>query len=318
MLLLAPLLLLAGTQSVLGWNTDVHQQIGYTAEEFLHPSTKSIIGQILEPAYNGSIGRAAAWADAYAHTEEGEFSYQWHWIDSSDSPPASCSLFYNRDCTSGGCVVSAIANQTKIFAGCVARAKAGELTDGSDLECSYALKWLVHFLGDITQPLHASGAAIGGNGFPVTYNNVTTQLHSVWDGKIIYTLANVTLFPNTSIAPFFESTVSKIKDDLFFEPTASWLSCVDPSTPLGCALEWARESNAWTCDYVYSQIFNGTDLATSGYATGAGPIVELQTAKAGLRVAVWLNAIVKGDYNKARKVILFNNPSWVLGPDDGE
>ena len=60
----------------------------------------------------------------------------------------------------------------------------------------------------------------------------------------------MTVFPNTSIAPFFQQSVAKIEDDLFFEPTASWLSCVDPSTPLACAMTWARESNEWTCDYV--------------------------------------------------------------------
>jgi hypothetical protein len=67
------------------WNTDVHQQIGFMAEEFLTPHAVGILQNILEPIYNGSIGKAAAWADAYAHTDEGRFSYQWHWIDSSDN-----------------------------------------------------------------------------------------------------------------------------------------------------------------------------------------------------------------------------------------
>jgi hypothetical protein len=67
------------------WNTDVHQQIGFMAEEFLNPYAIGIFRNILEPWYNGSIGRAAAWADGYAHTDEGRFSYQWHWIDSEDN-----------------------------------------------------------------------------------------------------------------------------------------------------------------------------------------------------------------------------------------
>lgn len=79
-------------------------------------------------------------------------------------------------------------------------------------------------------------------------------------------------------------------------------------------MEWARDANVWTCDYVYSQIFNGTNLATSGYAEGAYPIVELQVAKAVLRLASWLNALVAGKYNMDREVILRTNPSWLLGP----
>lgn len=66
------------------WNTDVHNQIGFMAETFLSPYTIELLRNILEPQYSGSIGRGASWADAYAHTAEGQFSYQWHWIDSDD------------------------------------------------------------------------------------------------------------------------------------------------------------------------------------------------------------------------------------------
>jgi S1/P1 Nuclease len=127
----------------------------------------------------------------------------------------------------------------------------------------------------------------------------------------------VTGFSNSTLSPFFSSLGSRIKADSFFEPTAQWLSCVDPSTPTHCALEWARDANGWTCDYLYSQIFNGTNLATSGYAEGAYPIVELQVSKAALRLAAWLNAIVAGAYNMNREVILKPNPSWLLGPAGG-
>lgn len=149
------------------------------AEQFLEPSTTSILEQILEPQYNGSIGRAAAWADGYAHTDEGRFSYQWHWIDSHDYPPQRCDLNYTRDCADGGCVVSAIANQTEILRGCVEKVKTGMLNGGKNLTCSYALKWVSHFLGDIAQPLHASGRAAGGNFYRVKFRNVSTELHAV-------------------------------------------------------------------------------------------------------------------------------------------
>ncbi|MCJ1310074.1 hypothetical protein MMC25_003735 [Agyrium rufum] len=297
------------------WNTDVHNQIGFMAEQFLTPATKAMVGKILEPQYNGSIGQAAAWADSYAHTKEGGFSYQWHWIDSSDSPPGLCNLYYNRDCTKGGCVVSAIANQTEILRGCIANAKSSNFT--TTLSCSYALKWITHFLGDVTQPLHASGVGEGGNAYDVTFGGKKTELHAVWDGSIIYSDANVTRFSNTSLDPFMSGLVSRIKADTFFEPTSEWISCIDPSTPTNCALEWARDTNSWTCDYVYSQIFNGTDLLTSGYASGAYPIVELQVSKAALRLGTWLNTLVSGNYDMSRQVILRTNPSWVLGPDAG-
>lgn len=128
----------------------------------------------------------------------------------------------------------------------------------------------------------------------------------------------MTRFSNTSLSPFFSSLVAKTEADAFYIPTAEWLACSDPSRPIECALEWARDSNAWTCDYVYSQVFNGTDLLASGYATGAYPIVELQVSKAALRLGTWLNKLVEGDYSMDRQVVLRTNPGWVLGPDAGE
>lgn len=159
------------------------------AEQFLESHTASVLKHILEPQYNGSIGRAAAWADGYAHTDEGRFSYQWHWIDSHDFPPQRCDLNYTRDCAKGGCVVSAIENQTSILRGCIADVKAGSLSDGANLTCSYALKWVSHFLGDIAQPLHASGRAAGGNFFRVKFGNVSTELHAVSSPSSDHTIA---------------------------------------------------------------------------------------------------------------------------------
>jgi S1/P1 Nuclease len=297
--------------TALAWNTDVHNQIGFLAEEFLTPQTKSIIHQILEPEYHGSIGKAAAWADSYRKTTEGAFSSQWHYIDSQDSPPAVCNTYYNRDCTKGGCVISAIANQTEILRGCIADAKAGKIKGGKNIACSYALKWIVHFTGDIAQPLHASSLAIGGNSFDVTFNKVATNLHSVWDGSIIYASAKKTIFSNVTLDPFFASNIlPKIKADRFFTPKSQWTTCTDPSTPVECALQWAIDTNIWNCDYVYSQNFNGTDLATSGYAEGAYPIVQIQISKAAVRLAYWLNKLASGRYDENRPVDLRVNPAW--------
>ncbi|KAK0609618.1 Endonuclease 4 [Lasiodiplodia hormozganensis] len=308
------------------WNEDVHQQIGFLAEQFLTKRTSSVLAQILEPEYNGSIGNAAAWADEYSHTEEGAFSYQWHWIDSADDPPSYCNVYYHRDCSAGGCVVSAIANQTSILRSCIAASKQAPLPDSTattNLTCSYALKWVAHFLGDIAQPLHASGVAAGGNGFRVPYNGSNVTLHSVWDGHIIYQAAGVSAFPNaTGLQPFFaEYLLPRILADAFPDaPTKEWLACADPSTPTACALAWARDSSAWNCDYVYSQDWNGTatgDLATSGYAENAFPIVELQVSKAALRLATWLNALVEGTYDEGRELVVQTTPSWIGGPNEG-
>ncbi|KAI0430734.1 nuclease P1 [Xylaria sp. FL1042] len=300
----------------LAWNTDVHQQIAYTAEEFLTPLTRVILRQLLAPEDKGSLGRIGAWADGYRKTPEGAYTETWHYIDSSDDPPAYCNVYPNRDNTLKGSIVSAMTNQTEILKGCIRKAKAGQILHGEDQTCTNAVKFVTHFHGDIAQPLHVSGIAAGGNFFPVTFAGATTNLHAIWDGAIIYQLAGVQTFKNDTLQPFFKNMVSRIRQDNFFIPTADWISCTDPGRATGCSLIWARDTNEWTCDYVYSQIFNNTDVATSGYAEGAYPIVEIQVAKAALRMATWFNKLVDGHY-KERETILRLNPSWIGGPSGG-
>lgn len=301
--------LLGGT---FGFNTDVHNQIGFMAEEFFTPETANIIERILEPKYGKSIGQAAAWADGYRREPGGEYTYQWHWIDSLDTPPAICNTYYNRDCAKGGCIVSAIANQTTILRDCIRLAKSHKLTDGNNMTCSYALKFVTHFISDLAQPLHTSNLGAGGNAFNVSYGGKTNNsvLHSIWDGAIIYSRANKTSFSNMTIDPYFTTLTQRIKKDNFFTPTDKWISCTDPTTPVTCAMEWAVDSNQWNCDYIYSQDFTKPDLKTSGYFEGAYPIVEIQASKAALRLATWLNALVDEKYDKEREVILRVNPAW--------
>lgn len=62
-----------------------------------------------------------------------------------------------------------------------------------DVAKSYALRMLVHFLGDIVQPLHSMNRYSaelpkgdkGGNGFKLPYRYRVKSLHSLWD-KVLY------------------------------------------------------------------------------------------------------------------------------------
>ena len=89
--------------SVSAWYLEVHNQIGYIADKLLTPKTKWMVGEILEPEYNGSVGRAASWADTVSRTTA-KYSYGWHWISAQDDPPKNCSLHYERDCQAGNIV----------------------------------------------------------------------------------------------------------------------------------------------------------------------------------------------------------------------
>ena len=224
-------------------------------------------------------------------------------------------MYLNRDCTSDGCIVSAIANETQTLKGCIKEAKFGRLNT-TEPKCANAVKFITHFTQDIAQPMHVTGQARGGNDHPVVFDGVETNLHAIWDGRIVYTLANVTSFDNKTMQPYFENLVDRLRADTLFVPKSEMTACTNPGTPVACALSWARDANEWNCDYAFSMDYNATDLLTSGYAAGAWPIAEIQISKAIIRIATWFNKLVENCYHE-RDVMVDLVPSWVGGPNNG-
>ena len=89
-----------------------------------------------------------------------------------------CAYDIPRDCPGGNCVVEAIRTQTAILAD-TKRPRAERLQ---------ALKFVVHFVGDVHQPLHAGyGRDKGGNDVQVDWNNRGTNLHTLWDSRMLVT-----------------------------------------------------------------------------------------------------------------------------------
>jgi len=55
-----------------------------------------------------------------------------------------------------------------------------------DAERTQALKYLVHFVADVHQPLHAGyGDDRGGNDYQLYFQGDATNLHSIWDARIL-------------------------------------------------------------------------------------------------------------------------------------
>lgn len=167
---------LAVANQASAWYLEVHNQIGYVADKLLTDRAKWMVNQILEPEYEGSIGRAAAWADTVSRSTA-PYSYNWHWISARDNPPDDCGLYYHRDCQAGGCVVQQIMNQTRIFEDCLGRVKNGDYERNQT--CEMSLKWIFHFVMDVCEPMHTSLRAYGGNTFKVKFGGVDTNLHQV-------------------------------------------------------------------------------------------------------------------------------------------
>ena len=187
----------------------------------------------------------------------------------------NCSVGYKRDCDNNSCIVSAVTNYTE-------RIQNLTLSRG---DVNEALKFLVHFLGDITQPLHDEAEALGGNLINVTWDGEPRRLHGCWDTEMVERIAGGN--SSSVIASFSAKLTAKINAGMF-PNTREWISCIDITTPEKCSLEWARDANHLICDYVLKTNMSGQELNGTYYA-GAQPIIESQIAKGGYRLGHFLN-----------------------------
>lgn len=259
------------------WGTLGHAAIAAVADHYLTPAAKTYVSNIL--GKDVSMPSVASWADTFRYTTAGRFSAPFHYIDAEDAPPSACSVSLSRDCGSGGCIVTAITNYTQ-------RVNDGRLTAANKKQ---ALEFLIHFIGDITQPLHDEAEAVGGNEIAVTWQGQPTNLHSSWDTQMVEKAAgggNTTAI----LKSFSDTLIARIDSGSYSSVKANWVSCVNPKTASNCALSWAQDANAYNCQYVLKTDESGKELDGS-YYTGAEPIIELQIAKGGYRLGKYINAL---------------------------
>lgn len=217
--------------------------------------------------------------------------------DARDSPPKTCGIHYPSDCgdkASDGCIITAMANYTALF-----------MDPSTDDETRQeALKFVLHFVGDIHQPLHVEDAYRGGNEIHVCFRKSCSKnnLHAVWDEDIIHKLVDIPLAAKEEQKiEAAQNWATKLVGGETDRVAALKAECSDVSQPNTCTLAWAKESNAWVCKYVMKQSIEwleSNDLSLD-YYDGAVPIVEKQVTTAGIRLAAWLEAMVAGSQSLA-------------------
>lgn len=151
-----------------------------------------------------------------------------------------------------------------------------------------ALEFLIHFLGDITQPLHDEAEKVGGNDIPVTWNGEDTNLHACWDTQMVEEDAGG--YSDSDITAFAKKLIAAINTGAYESRKASWVSCANINTASTCALQWAQDANAINCQYVLKVDETNKELS-GAYYTGAKPYIEEQLAKGGYRLGAWINAL---------------------------
>ncbi|WP_377005482.1 S1/P1 nuclease [Coralloluteibacterium thermophilus] len=186
-------LLAALTSPAYGWSEQGHRMVAELAQRQLSPEANAEVARLLEGEREPTLAGVSAWADQLRATdpEEGRRTAAWHYIN---FPEGDCSYDAARDCPGGDCIVEAIERQAELLA---------DRTQ-PDAERARALKFVVHFVGDVHQPMHAGRRDDrGGNDYQISlrtelrpdaygryfYDAETrtqgTNLHAVWDRYVL-------------------------------------------------------------------------------------------------------------------------------------
>ncbi|EFX02221.1 nuclease s1 [Grosmannia clavigera kw1407] len=274
--------------SVSAWGGFGHITIAYLASDFVPADTATYFQTLLHNQTADYLAGVATWADSIRYTKWGHFTGPFHFIDAKDSPPERCDVDMERDCKAAGCIVTALQNYT---ARLIDSAASSSL---SPLDREQAAKFVVHFVGDIHQPLHAEDVARGGNGIRVTFDGAHLNLHHVWDTSIAEKLVGgVRRQPYAAARRWADVLAESIRGGAFHDESEHWLNGLDLADPAATALAWARESNGYVCSHVFPQgptAIRNQELG-SDYYEKAAPVIEIQIARAGIRLAAYLDRI---------------------------
>lgn len=228
-----------------------------------------------------SAGKGLAYvaplADSYDHTSAGSWSSPCHYVNL----PKDASGFEWSDCP-GYCVVQSILNNTQILKDTQANPQPCNFDQSQGVE-PCALSYLVHYVGDIHQPLHVSYAEDkGGNSVTVYFFGSKTNLHTVWDTKIITKWnGDVTSATNQLLKMITDSTVK------------TYSSSADP-------VDWANESWEFTENNCYNYTVQGDkNIIDEEYYEINLPVTQQRLIAGGIRLANILNSVLVGSDNSS-------------------
>jgi nuclease S1 len=189
--LVALALAIAASTPLLAWGVQGHRLVGTIAANHLSTIAKRNVAWLLAPE---TLGDVASWADEV----QGGITQTspWHYVN---IPPDAKSYDRDRDCPRQPGVAAGARND--VWRDCIVdriRYHEERLADTKldRADRATALKFLVHFVGDVHQPLHASAIERGGNGILVRVFGSDTcgsdparqspcNLHGAWDSLLI-------------------------------------------------------------------------------------------------------------------------------------
>ncbi len=151
------------------WGAEGHRLIAEVAQRRLSGRARAEITRLLALEPGATLASVSTWADEFRSPP----TAPWHYVNLPRD--SNCRYESDRSCIQGACVVGAIERQVAVLA-----------SNAPDLERLKALKYVVHFVADAHQPLHAGFADDrGGNNYQLQAYGRGTNLHAVWDTALI-------------------------------------------------------------------------------------------------------------------------------------
>lgn len=171
-----------GVSEAQAWGPQGHRTIGAIADRLLTPAAHQAVAELLaadldkfgNPSGRATLESVSVWADEIRGTAADR--PRWHY----DDAPVCGSAPRASYCPDGQCNSAQLERLMRVLADRHAAVR----------ERNEALKWIVHLVGDIHQPLHvADNGDLGGNRVAVALEGVRTRgrenLHRAWDGELV-------------------------------------------------------------------------------------------------------------------------------------
>lgn len=241
------------------WGFLGHQTIGSIAENHLTPQAKASVRALLG---SQSLADVASWADEVRSSDPAyRRTASWHYIN----VPLGLSFDQFKQQVTGS-------DQPNVYTALIQQEAILKDPASTPDQKVVALKFIVHFVGDIHQPMHVSRAEDkGGNTIQVRFNGKGMNLHSLWDSGL---LERDGLNAQQLSAAYDHATTTEIKQ---------W-----QSTPM---INWA-----WESYQISTQLYQEIDGMKSrtlddNYYDRHIAVVQSRILKAGIRLACVLNRI---------------------------
>ena len=257
---LLPLILMFPA-SAEAWGPKGHEIIARIAADNLTPAAHLRLSQILGGDAPALMVLNSNWADEIRNDRPQ--TAPWHFVNIE---VGSQGYDPRRDCPKDNCVVRQIEREVGLLRDPRAPFAARQ----------EALRFLIHFVGDLHQPLHASDRHDkGGNAFIVYEGRKRTNLHRVWDEDLV-----------EALGPDPMADAADIETHLSPDDKAHIMS--------GSPATWASETFQLGAKEIYARLpASGPIRLPRDYASRERAVVRAQLARAGLRLAMLLNAIYR-------------------------